>query len=538
MEEVKRVKIYTWKYDDGAQGYAVKQQDKGGWLEQKSHVTKREVRECYKKYEKQSNNQAVKVKMIDLMAGLPCVKYRYETKEEDNRERNGIEAMLALLNSCGQTPDAKREMLRLVASVLAGYCARVSAGSYMRFLSQLQRRAPIITVKQAPFAGEVLEYVIRSLALDTTETPLLRNLSNGKTMECVYAPVLPQKAADEKITDRAFLKLGGYNKRMLPQFRDTTLMVYSWFLRGKDGRRLQLMNRWVSMVIYGASDKQAVATPVEINGRNLAKSDCRWDKDDIQISVIRYARYILKKSNQEERWRKMLQYEFSRYDAMIDSHNQNSDTPIKPAKRYHISMQLLALHLFLKSCVRGRDLDQSEANDLENEWYSVLIPGCEVISTSDFAEQEEIEAENRVKEKFESTLFKILENGFPDKFYIYEGEPETGMWGDIWRYPKKGSLPGIYSIRFSTKHFKTLLDEFGGANGGTWLYQEVKKLDLDYIGYSDKMRVNATGTNADGVFFQIDKMTFLPQELRAKLNDAGWRADKNKEDKKHRKKKT
>ena len=66
----------------------------------------------------------------------------------------------------------------------------------------------------------------------------------------------------------------------------------------------------------------------------------------------------------------------------------------------------------------------------------------------------------------------------------------------------------------------------------------MKKLDLDYIGYSDKMRVNATGTNADGVFFQIDKMTFLPQELRAKLNDAGWRADKNKEDKKHRKKKT
>ena len=112
-------------------------------------------------------------------------------EEKNSRKKNGKEAMLVLLNSCGTTPDSKREMLRLVASVLAGYCVRVTAEYYMNFLSQLQRRAPIITVKSVPFAGEVLEYIIRSLALDTTETVYLRSLNGAKSIECRYTPVLP-----------------------------------------------------------------------------------------------------------------------------------------------------------------------------------------------------------------------------------------------------------------------------------------------------------------------------------------------------------
>ena len=547
MEENKKVTVYTWKYDNGARGYAVKQEDKKGWLEQDVYTTRKAVIKRYKEYKKQFDCQPgreatpVRKKKIDILGGLYCVKQNYPYEQKDYQERNGLDAMLALLNSCGETPDAKREMLRLVASVLAGYCAHVSSKKYMQYLSQLQRRAPIIIVKPAPFAGEVLERVIRSLALDTTDNTLFGYIRSGPTMKCKYTPVLPRKASDIKITDRAFLKLQGYNERMLPQYRDTTLMVYGWFLRGNDSKILQLMNKWVSIVIYGASNKRAsnksvVITPVEIKGKDLAKSDCQWDLDDVRFSVVRYARYVYK-ADQKNQWETMLQSEFSRYDAMIDSHNQNSNTKINTVERYHVSLQLLALHLFLKSCVRGQDLDQSKANKLENEWFTVLLPGCEIISTSDFAVQEEIEAENRVKEKFESTLFKILKEGFPDKFYISEKNYKVGMWGDIWLRPQKNPPSGIYYIRFSTEHFKTLLNNFGGVNGGTWLYEEVKKLDLDYIEYSKKMRVNATDTNEKGVFFQIDKMTFLPQELRAKLNDAGQRAEKDKNEKKHKKRK-
>ena len=302
MDEGKKIIIYTWKYDNGAWGYAVKQKKEGGWLEEESYATKREVEKCYKKYEEGPNGQSVKKKKIDVLVGLPCVEDRYKDKEKENWERSGMEAMCALLDSCGATPDAKREMLRFVASVLAGYCARVSAGYYMQFLSPLQRRAPIIFVKQAPFAGEVLERVVRSLALNTTCQRKRRD-----EIKCKYTPVLPMKASDEKITDRAFLKLEGRNKRMLPQYRDTTLMVYSWFLRGKDGKRLQLMNRWVSMVIYGASRNQVLTTPVEIEGKDLATSDCQWSVNDVQVSVIRYARYIFRKSNKTEKWGKMIE---------------------------------------------------------------------------------------------------------------------------------------------------------------------------------------------------------------------------------------
>lgn len=530
MEEVKRVTVYTWKYDNGAWGYAAKQK-KGGWLEQNGYTTKRKVQECYKEYKMKPDFELVKKKIIDVPGGLSCVKWRYSSKEQDNQEKNGMEAMLALLNSCGTTPDAKREMLRLVASVLAGYCARVSSGEYPHFLSQLQRRSPIIVVKQAPFAGEVVEKVIRSLALNTTESVKWWFSFSSRKIKCKYNPVLPKKFSDEKIMDRAFLKLEGCNKRMLPQYRDATLMIYGWFLRGRDGRRLQLMNRWISMVVYGVSRKQVVTTPVEIDGKELVKANCQWDEDDVKLSVIRYARYVLRKSCQKEKWKKMLRTEFSKYDVMINSYNQNSDRKIQAAERYHISMQLLSLHLFLKACVRNQDLKQDQAAELENEWCTVLLPGCKILSsTSDFVEQEDPEKENNIKEEFESTLMKIFEKGFPAHFYISEevqGETDerTDMWGDIGLAPQEGPPAGVYYVRFSKSKFIELLDKFCTKNGGEWLYKKVEEMDLDYVEYKNKMRVKATKANKPGIAFLVDKMTFLPQEFREKLNHAGHCAE-------------
>ncbi|WP_191378768.1 hypothetical protein [uncultured Flavonifractor sp.] len=529
MGNPKQVTIYTWKYDNGTRGYAVKQENTEDCLNPKVCVSKREIRKCRKEYKKQSPDLEVKREKVVYLAGLPCIKYRYKDIERESSEKNGVHAMLCLLNSCGATPDAKREMLRLVASVLAGYCARVSSEHYMNYLSQLHRRAPIITVKQAPYAGEVLEYVIRSLALDTTETELLRLNSAGRTIKCRYAPVLPKKADDEKITDRAFSKLEGSKKRMLPQYRDTTLMVYGWFLRGGEGRQLQLMNRWVSMVIYGASRKQVVTTPVEIEGKDLAKSDCRWSKADIRLSVIRFAHYVFRKSNQEKRWRTMLQTEFSRYDAMIDSHNQNSTEKIKVAERYHISMQLLALHLFLKAGVNADDLEKSQATEIEKEWYTILLPGCEMSGISDFGGQDEMDEDRdaKVRELFEDTLEKILESGFPDKFYIYKEDKKSDMWGDIGPFSGKDSKQDM-CIRFPKTKFEELLDRFAGDRGGKWLYEKVQKLDLNYIYFLKKIRVNATESNSSGVVLQIDEMTFLPQELHSKLVAAGQCAIDNK----------
>ena len=46
MEQDQQIKIYTWKYDNGAYGYAVRQiGERKVWLEQKDYGTKREVRQ-------------------------------------------------------------------------------------------------------------------------------------------------------------------------------------------------------------------------------------------------------------------------------------------------------------------------------------------------------------------------------------------------------------------------------------------------------------------------------------------------------------
>ena len=49
VEKSEKITVYTWKYDNGARGYAVKQKNKG-WLKQKSYATKREVEECCREY--------------------------------------------------------------------------------------------------------------------------------------------------------------------------------------------------------------------------------------------------------------------------------------------------------------------------------------------------------------------------------------------------------------------------------------------------------------------------------------------------------
>ena len=56
----------------------------------------------------------------------------------------------------------------------------------------------------------------------------------------------------------------------------------------------------------------------------------------------------------------------------------------------------------------------------------------------------------------------------------------------------------------------------------------MQKLDLNYIYFLKKIRVNATESNSSGVVLQIDEMTFLPQELHSKLVAAGQCAIDNK----------
>ena len=162
----RKVKIYVWKYDDGARGYAVRDKnEEKSWTERQDYTSKHMIKQCRKK--QKAADKEVREKKGKISGGLSKLISRKQKEPKD--ETDMLSGMQALLDSCGTTPDAQRDMLCLVASVLAGYCARKATKHYPHFLSPRQRRAPIIVIKQAPYADLVLERIMRSLALDSTQ---------------------------------------------------------------------------------------------------------------------------------------------------------------------------------------------------------------------------------------------------------------------------------------------------------------------------------------------------------------------------------
>ena len=516
MDNSQKTTFYHWRYDDGAWGYAVREKAANTiWTDWVPYTSKKEANLCYKKYA-ENGTENLKRKRLRIPAGLDEIPY-YDTAQEAMEPMlNGIQAML---DSCGTTPDAQREMLRLVASVLAGYCARSCSKQYRAFLSPRQRRAPIIIVKQAPYADIVLEYVIRSLALDSTEHATNSLIFNRK-IHCKYRPVLPKHIRDEKITDCAWMKLDGFKHRMLPQYRDTALMLYGWMLRGKESRRFQSINRWVSLVLYDFSSRKTISSPIVIKGNELSSSDCSWKKKEVQLSVIKYAHYISQR-NSSKSWRKMLRKQFSGYDAAITSHNENSNTKIKPAERYLVSMQLLALHLFLEACTIEDDLDPSQAAQLEQKWFKILLPDCSIINPAVSLEDDPIPPLIDMQAMFEKALTQILENGFPEKFYIEGKSSGSDLWGDIGAPPEKEAPKDVLAIRMSVEQLKTLLEPYSNGRGGKWFYEHAVKLHPPYMSPIKKIRIKALNKNkSQALYFTVNEMRFLPEDLYNKLMHA------------------
>ena len=399
-----------------------------------------------------------------------------------------LAGMQALLNSCGTTPDAQRDMLCLVASVLAGYCARKATKYYPHFLSPRQRRAPIITVKQAPYADLVLKRIMRSLALDSTQPNTLL-IWDAPSFQYKYSPILPAKLWDENITDHAWMKLDGSKHRMLPQYRDTALMLYGWILRGKNCRRFQSINRWVSLVLYDSA-------------------------------VYRYAHYVYSNMTQHpQKWEEMLRKQFSRYDALIDSYNQNASVKRTAWERYWISMQLLALHLFLKACKKQDGLNPSKIGEVENQWFQILLPSCTLTDDTDFTEKENLLSSEQIQTMFENAICKILEENVPDKFYFDGQESRSGLLGDIRKAPTKQEDESDFALRITVKQLERLLDPYSDGKGGKWLYRQAESMVLPYMSPQKKIRIKATGKNeSHAVALSLEKMKFLPESLLSQIS--------------------
>ena len=120
------------------------------------------------------------------------------------------------------------------------------------------------------YAYPVLEQIVLALAVDTTVVnDDYIYARSGKPLEAKYRPLLPQRNKDRSITDSAYLKLPGLPHAVIPQYRDTTMLVHCRFFPGTEIAELQRLNPWVSLVLYDAPYKKLLTSPVRINGSVL-----------------------------------------------------------------------------------------------------------------------------------------------------------------------------------------------------------------------------------------------------------------------------
>ncbi len=514
-----KFKLVSWKYDNGAWGHAVWVKGEKKWREFKPVLTKREHKAERKKICAHYPSDEIKKKRLELGGGLEQLEFNYEDLLD--RGGNGFQAVQALLDSCGQ--HHRGELLKLIASILSAYCARHVTEDYMgSSMTLTQMRAPIITVSYASYAGETLARLMRDLALDTTDhfKSFLCYIDGSPSYRCKFAPVFPGKASDQRLTDQGYWKLKKDSRRMVPQYRDTAVMFYGWFFRGKDSRFFQKINPWVSLVLYNCRKEGLITTPVTVNGEAVADISSTWDSDGVRLAVARYGRYVARKSSRPEKWHDKTRRRFAEYQALIDQYNsQRNTSSIVLPERFSVCLQLMALDLFLKSCIAMDDLSAAEAKAVRLKWFSLLLPGCSPADETEYLTDDKEERD--AAKVFEKAIKQILSEGYPDRFKQGRGDPEKDIWGYLQWYSVKRKTP-TFCLHFRKDSLVSLLDQYADTykGGGAQLYQDVRALCLDYLHPTGKLRLSDTTKSTETVMtLYVEKMAFLPEELRAKLQE-------------------
>ena len=90
----RKVKIYVWKYDDGARGYAVRDKsEERSWLERQDYTSKRMIKQCLKKQE--AADKEVREKKVEISGGLSSLIFRKQKEQKEQKEPQDETNMLA-----------------------------------------------------------------------------------------------------------------------------------------------------------------------------------------------------------------------------------------------------------------------------------------------------------------------------------------------------------------------------------------------------------------------------------------------------------
>lgn len=523
-----KIKFYYWEYDNCSQGYAIVDNFKAKGSRvvfqeecSQKRIRKQALRETKAKYE--NLGIEVKCKKLKIKAGITSINTETLPKRDSYSGDDGLNELFKMLHSGEENHTPKKEILSLTASILAGYCTRICCDSYSSYVSADDVRAPIVTVKYSDYAYDVLTSIIRSLAVDTA---LLADPYKTQKLRVKYRPIVPQSINEKEITDCAYLRLSGSFKRMIPQTRDTVLLVNSRFFSSSSLLDLQCRNRWVSLVFFDMPKKKALTTPIEIDGAALNHSDCNWDESCIQFIVQRYIVYLCKHSS-EKKWESKITKYMSKIDKMIAVYNEQPNVErIQRTRKFQTVLQLLAIKLFMKSCVADGYLESADANQYLSDWYNMLLPGCcAVVNDKDWKEGQDADPQHQ----FETAIIKMLEDGYPQHFLII---PEDGLfdlndpddmsinyWGYLKNYESKkdGSFA---ALMFRREQLEGLLNQYCADYDGKKLIKQIRELGLAYVHKVDKARMAADASQAkpvSAVLLRIEKLDFLSQELREKL---------------------
>lgn len=528
-----KIRVYYWKYDDGTIGYAVRQtrDDKKEWLEAKYCSNQAEFKRFRTEAKRKCSTVDIKFKKCRLAGGLDDVCLGYFPGPDAAQSAAGISAMKQLLDSGGTT---YKVFLDLVSAVLAGYCARVCCNYYkVERIQDKYKHAPVVSVSHADYAYYVLEKIADSLAVDTSSIHGEAYMFKSKPLRSKYQRILPKRQSDRSLTDCIYLKLAKSRFRVMPQYRDTTVLVHCRFFSGSEIAELQRRNIWTSWILYAVPEKKLLSTPVRINGKVLASSNCLWDTKDLNYVVQRYVSYLARKS-QPKKWAKRIKKYFQDAEQVIAQHNTSANHPSIPlAEKYQTSLRLLALRLFLDSCKNDGGLSKEEAAAQLAAWYQVMLPGCSLEKIQKDCEQDDWDTPEPFQAQFESVIRQILQADDFKHICVSKGNicPEKSDNAKIeyWAYvkyhePKGKNKSPFLSLRLRKETFEKLFFKYYENYRGKDLSEDLCDLDTEYKWGVTKARMYRNEDDkkkrktVEALILNIDRMSFLPQEVVDRLH--------------------
>lgn len=536
----KKARIFKWLYHNQSSFYVIYRGDKDYWdgpfLSSNEDVDQKKLPKDVK----------TSIKDLDIFVGLGCVIDETVRLPLPDPEKSveGFQEVRKMLESCGQDPAALQAMLTLFSTVLSGYCTGLCQKFYPQKPFADNKRAPIVIIKNYTrplvyFMNNIMESLAVKLIPEKKEEDE-EELSIFKTglpeVKIEYMPFVMVRSEKKDITDHIYMKVEVEGapriseKRLIPQYRDMTLMVD---LNGFKESQLQELigrNPWISFVLLEdkAKGRFTESEMISIDGNIFSGHSGKWDNEIVNFVVQRYISYVAHGLVEEKKkeWKEKIEEKLENIALAIEEYNKKSNAPVQGDSCYFLSMRMIALDLFLTSLYKDAAISEEDRDEIRREWFDILLSAP---IQNDASGEESRESPLDIQQQLENALREMIAPPnykhflfVPDTkkalypMALHDGD-ETAVWGYVRTYNPKNQEPPFLSLQFRRDMFLRLVGASFRQNE-TELIKSIRGLNLDYIYPIDKCRMYANEeekknkTTTSAIVFILEKMTFLQNE--------------------------